>query len=103
MMHRTIRGCLLSAVIAGGLLGANGAAANAAATPAEAPISLSIDHTTPPTGRAHVGEAAANAAPRAPEPGTAPNTGVNSGLLGVGVVLVVFGGVLALILGRKRG
>ena len=103
MMHRTIRGCLLSAVIAGGLLGANGAAANASATPAAALITMSIGHASTPPGGAHAGEAVANAAPGAPDPGTAPNTGVNSGLLGVGVLLVVFGGVLALILGRKRG
>lgn len=103
MMHRTIRGCLLSAVIAGGLLGANGAAANASATPAAAPITMSIGHTSTPPGQAQAGEAVANAAPGAPDPGTAPTTGVNSGLLGVGVLLVVFGGVLALILGRKRG
>ena len=40
------------------------------------------------------------------EPGaiTPPaDTGVNTGLLVVGVLFLVFGGLLALILGRKRG
>ena len=103
MMHRTIRGCLLSAVIAGGLMGANGAAANASATPPSAPLTISTGHTSTPPVSMHLGEAPAKAVPAAPEPGTAPATGVNSGLLGVGVLLVVFGGVLALLLGRKRG
>ena len=71
MMHRNIRGYLLSTVFAGGLLAATGSAANAAGT-ASVPTALG-------------------------------NTGVNTGLLVVGLLLLAFGGLLALILGRKRG
>ncbi|MFC0458027.1 hypothetical protein ACFFGR_15935 [Arthrobacter liuii] len=70
-MYRNIRGYLLSAVIAGGLLVSNGVAAHAVGT--------------------------------ASVPGTLANTGVNTGLLAVGLLLLAFGGLLALILGRKRG
>lgn len=38
-----------------------------------------------------------------PAANTLANAGVNTGLLAVGVLLLAFGGLLALILGRKRG
>jgi hypothetical protein len=116
MMHRTIRGCLLSAVIAGGLLASNGAAAHAAGT---TPATISATHApTPflggtvssvvqPSGRTtHIAAAAGDAVPAvASDSESKPPaaTGVNTGLLVVGLLFLVFGGLLALILGRKRG
>ncbi|WP_457947507.1 hypothetical protein ACTAQI_17360 [Pseudarthrobacter sp. alpha12b] len=44
---------------------------------------------------------AANAAGTA-TPTTLANTGIDTGLLVVGLLLLAFGGLLALILGRKR-
>lgn len=119
MMHRTIRGCLLSAVIAGGLLASNGAAAHAAGTTPATPATISGTHAaTPfldgtissvvqPTGRnTHTAAAAGDAVPAvASDSESKPPaaTGVNTGLLVVGLLFLVFGGLLALILGRKRG
>lgn len=125
MMHRTIRGCLLSAVIAGGLLASNGVAAHAAGTTPATPVTIPATHTAAPflggtvssavqpSGRTtHTGAGAGNAgnagnaAPAvasASESTPPADTGVNTGLLVAGVLFLVFGGLLALILGRKRG
>lgn len=119
MMHRTIRGCLLSAVIAGGLLASNGVAAHAAGTTPATSATIPATHTAAPflggtvssvaqpSGRtAHTAAAAGDAAPAgASASGSTPpaDTNVNTGLLVVGVLFLVFGGLLALILGRKRG
>ena len=122
MMHRTIRGCLLSAVIAGGLLASNGVAAHAAGTTPATPVTIPATHTAAPflggtvssvpqpSGHtAHTAGAAGGAGDAAPAgasaSGSTPpaDTGVNTGLLVVGVLFLVFGGLLALILGRKRG
>lgn len=116
MMHRTIRGCLLSAVIAGGLLASNGAAAHAAGT---TPATISATHAATsflggtvssvvqPSGRTtHTAAATGAAVPAvASDSESKPPaaTGVNTGLLVVGLLFLVFGGLLALILGRKRG
>ncbi|MGN7202025.1 hypothetical protein [Arthrobacter sp. SAFR-044] len=106
MMHRTIRGCLLSAVIAGGLLAANGAAAHAADHTAPFPGGAASYVVQPFAGSTRVPAAAGTAAPAvasASESKTLADTGVNSGLLVVGLLFLAFGGLLALILGRKRG
>jgi len=76
MMHRNIRRCLLGTAFAGGLVVFGGIAANAAAAPLPARY-LSA-------------------------PSTLANTGVNTGLLIVGLLFLAFGGLLALVLGRKR-
>ncbi|BCW80903.1 hypothetical protein [Arthrobacter sp. NicSoilC5] len=125
MMHRTIRGCLLSAVIAGGLLASNGVAAHAAGTTPATPVTIPATHTAAPflggtvssvpqpSGRTahtvHTAAAARDAGGAAPAKASASgstppaDTGINTGLLVVGVLFLVFGGLLALILGRKRG
>jgi len=76
MTHRHIRRCLLTTAFAGGLVVFDGVAANAAA----APMSAGYLST----------------------PATLANTGVNTGLLTVGLLFLAFGGLLALVLGRKR-
>lgn len=113
-MMSNIRGRLLTAVIAGGLLVSSGAAANAAGTTAGSeglpPVTqvtgantISTDLTATAQGT-HVPASARDAAvASASAPGTLANTGVNTGLLVVGLLFLVFGGLLALILGRKRG
>ncbi|MDP9985894.1 hypothetical protein LFT44_00615 [Arthrobacter sp. FW306-05-C] len=76
MMHRTFRRCLFGTAFAGGLLAFGGVAANAAA--AAMPVGYSST------------------------PSTLANTGVNSGLLIVGLLFLAFGGLLTLVLSRKR-
>lgn len=122
MMHRNIRGCLLGALIAVSLLGSGGVAANAAdttsgthgllsGTQAVAPINTSTGlGGTPLAGTQRPVTTAAVTTPLLARPGTefpaaqpsAVNVGANGGLLVVGVLLLAFGGLLALILGRKR-
>ncbi|UUL76703.1 hypothetical protein NG819_02725 [Pseudarthrobacter sp. Fe7] len=46
---------------------------------------------------------AASASAGASVPETLATTGANTGLLTVGLLLLAFGGLLALILGQKRG
>ena len=76
MTRRNIRRYLLATAFAGGLVTFAGAAANAAA----APMSAGYAST----------------------PATLANTGMNTGLLIVGLLFLAFGGLLALVLGRKR-
>lgn len=76
MTRRNIRRCLLGAALAGGLVAFAGVAANAAAAPSSAAYSSA--------------------------PSMLANTGVNTGLLIVGLLFLAFGGLLALVLGRKR-
>jgi len=76
MMHRNIRRCLLGTAFAGGLLAFGGLAANAAAA------SMPVGHSSTPS--------------------TLANTGVNTGLLIVGLLFLAFGGLLTLVLSRKR-
>jgi len=122
MMHRNIRGCLLGALIALSLLGSGGVAANAAdttsgthgllsGTHAVAPFNTSTSlGATPLADTLPPATTAAVATPLLARPGTglpaaqpsAINEGANGGLLVVGVLLLAFGGLLALILGRKR-
>lgn len=122
MMHRNIRGCLLGAVIAAGLLSSGGVAANAAdatsgtrglpsGTQSVAPIGTATGlGATPAAVTLPLVTTAAVTTPVLARPGaeipaaqpSAVNVGANSGLLVVGVLLLAFGGLLALILGRKR-
>lgn len=122
MMHRNIRGCLLGAVIALSLLVSGGVAAHAADTTfgtqglqsgiqAATPINTSNGlGATPPTDAPPAVNRPAVATPVLARPGTeiraaqpsAVDAGANGGLLVVGVLLLAFGGLLALILGRKR-
>ncbi|MDQ0771152.1 hypothetical protein QF031_003901 [Pseudarthrobacter defluvii] len=76
MMHRNIRRCLFATAFAGGLLAFGGVAANAAVAPMSAAYSSA--------------------------PATLASTGMNTGLLIVGLLFLAFGGLLALVLGRKR-
>ena len=76
MTHRNIRRYLLATAFAGGLVTFGGVAANAAA----APMSTGYSSTS----------------------ATLANTGMNTGLLIVGLLFLAFGGLLALVLGRKR-
>ena len=122
MMHRNIRGCLLGALIALSLLPSGGVAAHAADTASgtqglrsgirtATPINSSAGlGATPPAVTLPAVTTAAVTTPVLARPGTeipaaqplAVTAGVNSGLLVVGVLLLAFGGLLALILGRKR-
>ena len=122
MMHRNIRGCLLGALIAPSLLGSGGVAANAADTTSGTHGLLSGTHAVAPfntstslgaTPLADTLLPVTKAAVATPElaglgtelPAAQPSAvtaGANSGLLVVGVLLLAFGGLLALILGRKR-
>lgn len=123
MIHPNIRGCLLGAVITAGLLVSGGVAADAAfgtdgplpGTHVAAPVNITLEPgATPPMVTQPVVNPAAGTTPVLARPGTelpaaqpsavntAVNAGANSGLLVVGVLLLAFGGLLALILGRKR-
>jgi len=76
MTDRNIRRYLLATAFAGCLATFGGVAANAAA----APMSTGYSSTS----------------------ATLANTGMNTGLLIVGLLFLAFGGLLALVLGRKR-
>ncbi|MDT0169222.1 hypothetical protein [Pseudarthrobacter sp. BRE9] len=126
MMHRTIRGSLLGTVITAGLLASGGVPADAAdtatatdgllaVTRAAAPVNVPFEPgPTPPIVTQPVANPAAATTQVVARAGselpaaqpsaviTAVNAGVNNGLLVVGVLLLAFGGLLALILGRKR-
>ncbi|MBT2564963.1 hypothetical protein J7I84_00370 [Arthrobacter sp. ISL-85] len=114
-MMRNVRRRLLTAVIAGGLLVSSGAAANAAGTTAgsdglppvtQVTAANTISTDLAPAQGTHAATSARDAVPAvasASAPETLATTGVNTGLLVVGLLFLVFGGLLALILGRKRG
>ncbi|MDQ0798961.1 hypothetical protein [Arthrobacter sp. SLBN-112] len=122
MMHRNIRGCLLGAVITAGLFASGSVAADVAdtdfgtdgplpGTHVAAPVNINPEPgTTPPIVAQPVVNPGAATIPVVARPGmelpaaqpNAVNTDANSGLLVVGVLLLAFGGLLALILGRKR-
>ena len=121
-MHRNIRDCLLGAVIALSLLASGGVAAHAADTTSgtqglrsgirtATPINSSAGlGATPPAVTLPAVTTAAVTTPVLARPGTeipaaqplAVTAGADGGLLVVGVLLLAFGGLLALILGRKR-
>jgi len=119
MMHRNIRGCLLGAVITAGLFASGRVAADTdfgtdgplPGTHVAAPVNIIPEPgTTPPIVAQPVVNPGAATIPVVARPGmelpaaqpNAVNTDANSGLLVVGVLLLAFGGLLALILGRKR-
>lgn len=81
MCHRNIHRCLLGTALAGGLSIFGALAANAAGSIA-ATAPMSAGYSSAPSALA--------------------NTGVNTGLLIAGLLFLAFGGLLALILGRKR-
>ncbi|KRE91203.1 hypothetical protein [Arthrobacter sp. Soil764] len=122
MKHRTIRGCLFGAVIALSLLASGGVAAHAADTssgtqglPSGTQAATTINTATglwaiPPAATPPAVNPPSAATPVFARPDAeitaaqplAVTAGANGGLLVVGVLLLAFGGLLALILGRKR-
>ncbi|MDQ0827801.1 hypothetical protein QFZ60_003974 [Arthrobacter sp. B2I5] len=117
MKHRTIRGCLLGAVIALSLLASGGVAAHAVDTtsgtqglPSGIQAATTINTSTglgstPPAVNAPSAATPVFARPDTEIPAAQPSAvtaGADGGLLVVGVLLLAFGGLLALILGRKR-
>ena len=121
-MHRTIRGCLLGAVIALSLLASGAVAAHAADTTSGTQgltsgtqAATTINTATglwaiPPAATPPAVNRPAVATPVLAGPGmylaaaqpSAVDAGANGGLLVGCVLLLAFGGLLALILGRKR-